>query len=694
MAVLEKIRQRKKILAIVIGAALVAFIIEVGIEALGRQASNSTAAKVGSEKIDIMAFQKRVEQEAAADQNNPQSSQIDQAVRQQQVLNMMINETLLNQEYEKVGIEVSDNEITELMVGKNASPAARQFAQQVGAETPAQVQEILNNPTKFGATADQLVELRNEWNKLQEDLVKQLQMAKLQMLIDGGLQANDLDRKQMAEDESTTNYITFVKKDFAGMDDSKYTVSDQELKAEWEKHKASYRLEEETRDIHYIAVNITPSPADIAAANKVADQAWAALNRGTGIDSVRIMGKVQIDTVMQTLDKFTNKAVKDFVAGASLGATKRDTVMNNHYTMYKLINKLVSIDSVNYSMVIVPGAKSTQDSAMAMLQGGKTPEEVAKAIKGAQMAEDRWERIYMIPDSLKRKFESAGEGYFVMNSSDQGATLLKVNEKKAPKTFYTLATVTYDAYASTKTHDDARAKLQDFLNKNKTAKAFAENAAKAGFQAVPASITPSSPQLGANPYTGQGIKDTRKAVKWAFDSDKGDVSPIFSDNNDYLVAVCLDEIYDGDYMPWNAPQVKEALTTKVRNSKKADALMAQYKGKASDLNGYAKLMGVKVDSAQVVFGSNFIPKLENEPGLIGRIAGSQKGKTVGPWKGENGVYVFTVYDVKTDGRKPSKEELDQRFKQQRGGGLYANPNAMAYVLSRATKVKRSLINFY
>ena len=67
MAVLEKIRARKKILAIVIGAALLAFIIEVGIEALGRQASNSTAAKVGSEKIDIMQFQQRMEKEAAAD---------------------------------------------------------------------------------------------------------------------------------------------------------------------------------------------------------------------------------------------------------------------------------------------------------------------------------------------------------------------------------------------------------------------------------------------------------------------------------------------------------------------------------------------------------------------------------------------------------------------------------------------------
>ena len=692
MAVLERIRQRKKILAIVIGAALIAFIIEVGIEALGRQAGNSTAAKVGSEKIDIMAFQRRVEKEAAADQNN--KNQMDAAVRQQQVLNTMINETLLKQEYDKVGIEVSDHEITELMVGKNPAPMVQQFAQQVGAESPAQVNEILTNPQKFGATPDQLVEMRNEWSKLQEQLVEQLQMTKLQMLVGGALQANDLDRAQMAEDEATTCYITFVKKDFAGMDDAKYPVSDQEIKAEWEKNKAMYRLDEENRNIHYIALNIVPSQADIAAANKVANDAWAALQKGTGIDSVRILGTVQIDTVMQTLDKFTNKNVKDFVAGASIGSTKRDTVINNSHKMYKLINKVVSLDSVNYSLVMVPGNKATQDSALAMLQGGKTPEEVAKNIKGAQMAEDRWERIYMTPDSIKSKFANAGEGYFVMNSSDQGATLLKVNEKKAPKTFYTLATISHEAYASPKTGDDARAKLQDFLNKNKTAKDFVENAAKAGFQALPATITPSTAQLGQNPYTGQGIRETRKAIKWAFDSKKNQVSPIFSDNKDCLVAVCLDEIYDGDYMPWNAPELKEALTNKVRNSKKADALMAQFKGKANDLNGYAKLMGAQVDSAQVVFASNFTPKLENEAGLAGRIAGSPKGKLVGPVKGENGVYVFQVYDIQKDARQPSKEELDNRYAQQRGGGMIANPGAMAFILGKATKVKRSLINFY
>ena len=166
MATLEKIRQRKKILAIVIGAALLAFIIEVGIEAIGRSGGNSAAAKVGNEKIDIMAFQRRVEQEAADDQQNNQ--QVDAALRQQQVLDEMINEKLLEQEYDKLGLFVSDEEISQLMIGKNPAPAVVQFAQQVGAQTPAELYDFIMNPGKQGIQDSQVAELRNQWNKLQE----------------------------------------------------------------------------------------------------------------------------------------------------------------------------------------------------------------------------------------------------------------------------------------------------------------------------------------------------------------------------------------------------------------------------------------------------------------------------------------------------------------------------------------------
>ena len=156
MATSEKNRQRKKILAIVIGAALIAFIIEVGIEAIGRSGGNSAAAKVGNEKIDIMAFQRRVEQEAANDQQENNQQQVDGALRQQQVLDEMINEKLLDQEYDKLGIFVSDNEISQLMIGKNPAPAVMQCAQQYGANSPAEFYDFIINPGKQGVQEAQV----------------------------------------------------------------------------------------------------------------------------------------------------------------------------------------------------------------------------------------------------------------------------------------------------------------------------------------------------------------------------------------------------------------------------------------------------------------------------------------------------------------------------------------------------------
>ena len=693
MATLEKIRQRKKILAIVIGAALLAFIIEVGIEAIGRSGGNSAAAKVGNEKIDIMAFQHRVEQEAANDQQN--SNQTDAATRQQQVLDEMINELLLEQEYDKLGITVSDNEISELMIGKNPAPAVMQFAQQAGAQSPAELYDFIMNPGKQGIQESQVAELRNQWNKLKEDITKQYKFAKLQNLLAGCMQANDLDRAQMAEEEAVTNIVTFAKKDYTSIPDDKYTVTDEELKAEWQKMKPLFKIDENMRTIHYIAVNIDPSAEDIAAANKIADAAYIALQKGRGIDSVRLLGTVQIDTAKLTQKELPAK-VRDYFANAEVGATHRDSVVNNHHVMYKLINKQVSLDSVEFSYVMVQGDAKLQQSILEQLNSGKTIADVTKANpKKIDAKEKAWQRVFNFQDSLKTKLANAATGtYFIFNSSEQGAVLMNVSDKKAPKAFYTLATVSYDAYASTKTSEQMRDKFQDFLNKNKTAKAFEDNAAKAGYNATEMMISPSTAQLGMNMYGQGGIKDTRKAIKWAFDSKKGDVSPIFNDNNNVMVAVAVDDIYEDGYLPYNFPQGKEMLTQRVRNSKKGDALMNQYKGKANDLNGYAAAMGVAVDTVNVVFSSYGDPKLGNEPGIIGRMAAAPVGKLQGPWKGESAVFVYQVVKQDKAERKPTKEELDNRYAQSRGAQVFANPNSIYNILSKATKVKKNLIDFY
>ena len=689
MATLEKIRQRKKILAIVIGAALLAFIIEVGIEAIGRSGGNSAAAKVGNEKIDIMQFQRRVEREATEDQQNNQ--QTDGAVRQQQVLDEMISEKLLEQEYKKLGITVSDKEISELMIGKNAAPAVMQFAQQVGAKTPAELYDFIMNPGKQGVQEQQVAELRNEWNKMKDNITKQYMFAKLQNLMAGCMQANDLDRAQMAEEEAVTNVVTFAKKEYSTVPDDKYTVSDEELKAEWLKLKPMFKTDEDVRTIHYIAVNIDPSQEDIAAAQKVADAAYIALQKGRGIDSVRLLGTVQIDTA-KMVQKDIPAKVRDFFASAQVGTTRRDSTVGNHHVMYKLINKELSLDSVELSYVIVQADAKTQNAVLEQLNSGKTLDELKKTYAGKVDGKvGEWQRVYNAPDTMKAKIANAGDAYFVYNSAEQGATLMKVSNKKAPKTFYTLATITYDAYASTKTSDMLRDKFQDFLNKNKTAKDFEENAAKAGYNAVEMMINPSTAQLGLGMYGQSGIKDSRKAIKWAFDNKKDMVSPIFSDNNNVMVAVAVDDIYEGGYLPHTFTQGKEYLTNLVRNHKKGEDLMKQYNGKAKDLNGYASLMGVKVDTANVVFASGE-PRIE--PSIVGRMCVAKPGTLQGPVKGEDAIYVYQVVKQDKAERKPTKEELDNRYAQRRGAQKFANQRTITNILTKATKVKKHLIDFY
>ena len=96
----------------------------------------------------------------------------------------------------------------------------------------------------------------------------------------------------------------------------------------------------------------------------------------------------------------------------------------------------------------------------------------------------------------------------------------------------------------------------------------------------------------------------------------------------------------------------------------------------------------------IVFAANGDPKLGNEPGLIGRMAAAKQGALQGPWKGEDAIYVYQVVKKEKSERKPTKEELDNRYAQSRGAQVFANPRTINNILSKATKVKKHLIDFY
>lgn len=685
MATLQKIRNRGKLLVIIVGLALLAFILGDFLTSGQTLFGNgNTIAKVGGTKIDAIEFQKRYEQISAEIQKQEQN--VDQAIVQQQVLEQMISELLIDGEVEANAIFVSDKELTEAMTGKNANMMVVQFAQQMGTESPAQLYDLLFNPTKYGATEQQVAEAKAQWEQLKDEVYKNMRYNKLQAMIIGGLQANKLDKQEIFAENAVSNKILFVKKDYASIKDSEFEVTDADIKAQYEKDKYRYKLDEEIRQIHYIAVDVVPSQSDLDKAAATIAEAIDSLKAAPGIDNIRNNSELVINEGKVRASDIRETDVKNFVTAAAVGQVSEPKFESNVYSLVKLNGKSSAIDSVLVNVVGIQGNLQLQDSVLALLNGGKTMEEVSK-MNGVDVQEAQWQVILNLPDSISNKLVNAGAGFFKLNGSAQGAFLCQVKEKKAPKTIYDIAEVTYKVYPSAETVDGLRAKLQDFIVKNNDTKSFKENAVKAGYQTIASTVSPSTPQIDR-------IQSTRKAIQWLFEAKVGDVSPIYDkDNNNKMLVVALDAIYDGDYAPVSDTQINAIEKIKALNEKKATSILGDIENVKGDLNAYAAKLGAKVDTTDITFGQPFIPKVGmSESALIGRASVAQVGGVQAPVKGESGVFVYQVIEQSKTPRTPEDADAVRQFTATRGSGVVMQ-NALA-ILRKATKVEKDLIKFF
>ena len=690
MAVLEKIRSKSVFLLIVIGVALLAFIIGDFLNS-GRSffGAGTTVAKVDGTKISITDFQRRYEQ--YNQQLQASNQKVDGAVVQNQVLQDMVTEQLLEEEAEALGIDVTDAEITEAMTGQGAVPAVVQMARQLGLESPAQLHDLVFNPGKYGAQDADVAQVRAQWLEMEKNVTNQLKYQKIGVLLSGAIQANDLDKEAIAADMSTASTVDLVNVPYSSLDNKDFPVSDEELQARYEKEKSQFKTEDEIRKIHYIAVNIVPSQDDLAKAQKLFNSVDSTLRVTTGVESVRNISELTINQrTVRSND--VDAATREFIASAAEGAVSAPRFRSDEHSLVKLLSKKMDVDSVNVDMLQVQGAKKVQDSVLNLLNSGKPFAEVAdNKVAGGQ--QNMWMNlIQMGADSksveAKKKLLAAGSEYFVIDSNDNAALIYRVNEKRAPKQMYEIAEVSYKVFPSDETIDNLRAGLQKYISANNTAKLFADNAIASGYQALEAEVTAETPQIN-------GIESTRKEVQWAFGAEKGSVSSIYDkEGNDKMIAVALDDIIPAGYMPLSDSGVRSVIETKVRNDKKGEKLLADYKGKASDLAGYAKLMNVPVDTAvTITFSQDFIPVLRNmESKLTAEAPYAKQGSLNGPVKGDQGVFVYKVVKNEKSSTQMTPEQLAQRYSMSMGSAAVSR---MAVEILKENKdIVNNLIDFY
>ena len=690
MAALEKIRKRSVILAIVIGLGLLAFILEEAAKAMGFIGKDRSALVIGNEKIEMQEFQ-AISQ--ARQQQQDADSKVDPAVMQQQILQEVIQEKLLSQECEDANIIVTGSEVAELMV-KNPTQPIQQLCQQNGID-PQSLLDFVKNPN---SQVDP--QIRALYEMESQKMANQLMQAKLGMLLMGCLQANDIDI-ELTKEESTVYNVTYAKVDYATVDDRKVKVTDADLKAAYDKYKNLFKIDDESRRVHYIKVDVDPSAKDKAAAAAKINKIYASLQNMPGISGIRANSDVVLDSVTTTqADKQVfgakvenkNDVFNNLVAGGLNTCDKKDPTGRDRNTfMYKVTSTYQSIDSIGLDMVLVQGPKARQDSVFALLEGGMAIDSLAgnANIQIQKSNPQQLARAFQFPDSLRTKINSNASGsFFTWQANNDGAIFAKVAQSKPAITFYNIARAKFVDYPSEATVTKLQEDLQAYINKNKDIKAFEKNAKAAHYDIVEEVVTPATTQLGAQQSQfGRmpGIPESRKAIKWAYESKPGTISQIFSDDNALLV-VAVDEIYK-DYIPMTDPTVKQQLTELVKSEKKGEMLMKQYKGKANDVAGYAALMKCNVDSANLSMGAPQQMLESRVAGLVAGLGAKAQGK-VQLIAGRNAIYAVQVVGT-TPARDLPKQQVAMQYRQQH----FPIQQMLGAILQGSRKVKNNLIKF-
>lgn len=691
MATLEKIRSKSALLFTIIILALLAFILGDFLTS-GRSffSDPTTLAKVDGRKIDINEFSARVEQMRTSRQQQGYPD-VDIAPLQQQVLDQMIYEALMDEELDRLGIVVTDSELSSAMTGPNALPSIVNQARQYGFDTPDSFYDAAFNPSKYGIAPENAQQLQAIWLDMEKQTAEMLRQQKFGNLFMGTLTANSLDSKSYYDENAATSRILYAKQDLSSLKDEDFNVTDADIKAQYDKRRNLFRLQEPSRLVDYIVVDVVPSAADRAAATTEVEEAIAALRAQPGTEGVNGNVNFGVDRKQLPKNRITNNAVKSAIDSMSIDGVMLASLQNDKYTLVKLFNVSNQVDSVNLDFAIVEGDIARRDSVLSALNGGAKASDMLAAGTLAAAQDSLW--ISLLDPQLgtmKDQLLAAAPGQYVALDTVVGAQqyrVMRIKSRKAPVTTYDFAEITYTIEPSTATLHTLEGDLSKYLNENNTAAKFSENAPAANYNAFPAELTTSSLSLNNTP-------DSREGVNWAMEAEKGQVSPIFRDDrNTRLIAVAVKDIYDGEYLPVSDPNLKKYLTEEARKDKKAAKLIADYQGKGKTVYDYASLMNSKVDTTQVTFGQPRIMGFYSaEPVLAGRVAAAAPGTLNGPFQGSNAVIVFQVLDVEKSGLPYDETNAQASFN--RNQGIDALSRNFPAILRGKAKVDNRIQKFY
>ncbi len=685
MAVLGKIRSRGLILIIIIGLALFAFIAEEafrscnGIKGEARQ----QVGEVLGEKINVQDFQKLVTEYQDAIKFTMQRDNLSEEELNQvkdQVWQQLISSKVLENDAKKVGLTVTEQELqTVLNEGTSQLLAQTPFVNQQTRRFDVNSLKQFLDAYKKAQTAnpqqaEQMQPLYNYWLFVEKNLRSQLLGQKYQALLASCVLSNKAEAKMAFKDENEEAQIQLASLAYNSIKDDEVKITDEELKAKYDEMKLAFRQSAETRDIKYVDFQIKASKADRNAISKEMNTLQQQL--ATATDPAQVVSKsgsiipyLGLPVSSKAYQAYSDISSKiDSLPVGTTGVV--ENTQDNTLNIIRIMAKAELPDSVQFRQIQVvanttDAARAKADSIQKALDGGAAFEDIAK--RYGQTGEKIWftgqqyEQAPSMSQDNRQYIEAVLNG--AVNATQnialtQGNVILQVLDRKAMTTKTTAAIIKKAIDFSKDTRSAAYNKFAEFVAKSPSLADIERNSTKYGYKVQELKNVTTSAHYVAD------VHATRDALKWIFDAKQGDVSQLWEcGDNDHLMVIALTGIHPQGFRDWNDPEVKDILKREVMKDKKADRLMAKFKGVSSISAATAK--GARVSTVgQITFSSPAFIQATGavEPALSGAVAATSVGAfSKHPVKGNAGVYMFQV--TKKNMRAGSKYNEMQQMQQ-------------------------------
>ena len=668
MATLQKIRNHGVALIVIVGLAMLAFILGDFLNS-GSSFFNRSRENVGTiagHDVHYTEYEAAKEQLTEVYKIETGRSDFDEDLSttiRNQVWQMMLMDYTLRAEGEKIGLDVTADELSELCIGEHPHEliAGRHaFYDETGSFNRNYLVRFLASLEQEAETPEQAANIKQAktyWMYWEHAVRLTYMQEKYTTLLQSLIKANSLDAKYAfnARQESVT--AEYVAQPFHTVADSLVKVSNSDIKKLYAKHKPEYK-QTPNRAIAFIAFDIKPSEQDFADTERLMKDLEEEFKT---TDDVALVVNTNSDIMYDGRDYSINtipEKYKDFAFGngAKAGATTEISFENDTYSMARLMQ-------VGYSL----------------------PDSVClKAIAQQEGQEDKELGWYKAEDLNKNIAEPAFAGKrgtrFTV-AQGLGEQTFEVIDISKPTPKVKIAILERTVTPSSKTYSVIYNNAKQFIVNNPNEEAFRNAAAEAGM-----TIRPQF-NLTKNTEKVADLKASRPIVRWAFDAKEGQVSDVFECGNQFIVAV-LTEANDGEYRSIEA--VRPELTVEAMNNKKAEYIIKQLKG-VSTLEEAAEITGQKPQTAEnVTLASYRFGRAGNEPAVIGTALTLEEGEVSAPIQGRTGVYV-----LKAGAKTVAPGELNVETEKQQliSRVAYSLPYQAIALIQEKSKVVDNRANF-